>query len=125
MTTDDQPVSPATHRFHYSLSYQELAARLGVKGDVFRVWSEDGVDYLHLLVFNPEAAPVLPGGYADDQPLAPRVIIDGLPIEVVRGLFRAAEMVEQRDRGEAWDDEVRRSLEWCRENLGPASGKVE
>lgn len=34
--------------------------------------------------------------------------------DMIRGLVRAAEMIEQRDGGEVWDDTVRRALATAR-----------
>jgi hypothetical protein len=48
-----------------------------------------------------------------------------VPLEPLAGLFRAAEMVEQRDGAKGvWDDEVRCALEWAREFLGPHAGRM-
>jgi hypothetical protein len=44
--------------------------------------------------------------------------------DMIRGLVRAAEMVEQRDGGTVWDDDVRRALAvarregWGKDQIG-------
>lgn len=36
-------------------------------------------------------------------------------LEMIRGLVRAAELLEQRDGGKIWDDEARMALDHARE----------
>jgi hypothetical protein len=43
--------------------------------------------------------------------------------EMIRGLVRAAEMIEQRDGGTVWDNEVRKAL-YAARDLGWKNGKA-
>jgi hypothetical protein len=45
-------------------------------------------------------------------------------VEMIRGLVRAAELLEQRDGGEIWDSEVNAALKFAREQRNWGKNKI-
>lgn len=44
--------APGCPRAHVYLSFDELAERLGLNGDIVHVWREDDGEYVHISLWN-------------------------------------------------------------------------